>query len=140
MVVVVAGLVVVVLVSHPLQVLSHSPGSFAHKFMARNPLQYSSEFLLCLFAHRSVVVVVAVVVSQPLHVLSHSPGTFAHKSMETKRVHCATDFLLNLFAHVSVVVVVLVVVVVVLVVIALTSHPLHALSQKAPISVSQRFL
>ena len=43
--------VLVVVASHPLHVLSHSPGSFAHKFMETNCLQYSNDILLYLFAH-----------------------------------------------------------------------------------------
>ena len=71
-VVVVVVVVVAVLVSQPLHVLSHSPGSFAHKSMETNSVQYSVDLLLRLFAHRSVVVVVVlalvVLASQPLHV------------------------------------------------------------------------
>ena len=73
--------VVVVVVSHQLQVLSHSPGRLEHKPCARIVWHFNNDNLLRLPAQRCgvpvvlvevvLVEVVVVVVSQPLHVLAH---------------------------------------------------------------------
>ena len=87
--------VVVVVVSHPLHVLSHSPGRLEHKPCARIVPHFNNDNLLRLFAHRCgfcvvlvevvlvnvlVVDVVVVVVSQPLHVLAHDSKKESHRS------------------------------------------------------------
>ena len=72
--------VVLVVVSHPLHVLSHSPGRLEHKPCAKIVSHLNNDNLLRLFAHRCAVLVVVVelvvvdvvvvVVSQPLQVLA----------------------------------------------------------------------
>ena len=82
--------VVLVVVSHPLHVLSHLPGTLAHKPWAKIVWHLDNENLLRLFAQRWAVLVVdvdvvlvdvvLVVVSQPLHVLAHESKKDSHRS------------------------------------------------------------
>lgn len=75
-------LVLLMVESHPLHVLSHSPGTVLHKPRDKIVTHCSNGTLFCLCAHRCAVtsefllvlamaVVVVVEVSHPLHVLSH---------------------------------------------------------------------
>ena len=81
--------VVVVVVSQPLHVLSHSPGTLEHKPCVKIVWHLNNDNLLRLFVQgcaadvvvRIVLVgVVVVVVSQPLHVLAHCTEKELHRS------------------------------------------------------------
>ena len=74
--------VVVVVESHPLHVLSHSPGTMLHKSRDKIVKHCSNGTLFCLCAHRcavtsgcllvvAIAVPIVVVESHPLQVLSH---------------------------------------------------------------------
>jgi hypothetical protein len=117
-VVVVVVVVNVVVVSHPLHVLSHSPGTLEHKPCAKIVWHFANDNLLCLPAQRCglavvlvevvLVDVVVVVVSQPVHVLAHCVEKELHRSAANNSWHLAKGNVFLLFAHLSVVVVVLV--------------------------------
>ena len=81
----------VVVVSHPLHVLSHFPGRLEHKPCARIVRHLNNDNLLRLFAQRCgvgvvlvevvLVDVVVVVVSQPLQVLAQDSKKESHRSV-----------------------------------------------------------
>ena len=82
--------VVVVVVSHPLHVLSQSPGTLAHNPCAKMIWHLESDSLLRLFAQRCKVEVfdwAVVVVSHPLQVLPHSRTNFAHRPPSNNTWH-----------------------------------------------------
>ena len=121
-------------VSHPLQVLSHCPDTLSHKPCAKIVRHLKEDSLLrCKEHHEALLVVkvaevvvdvdvVMVVVSQLLQVRAHFCEKVSHRLAANKALHCNNGKALVLLKQRSSVVVVKTIVVVV------GSHPLHVLS------------
>ena len=103
--------VVVLVVSHPLHVLSHSPGTIEHKPCVKIVWHLNNDNLLRRFTQRSGLEVIlvevvlfgveVVVASQPLHVLAHCAEKELHRSALDKILHLANEKVFVLLAHLS---------------------------------------